>query len=58
MEQDLPEEVVQEQEEAWGEVVAKAEWGVPEQVLSPGESVYVPLVGLLLLTKQDCRAIK
>ena len=58
MEQDLPEEVVLEQEEAREEVAAEAEWEAAKQVQVPGGCAYAPLVELLPLIKLDCRAIK
>lgn len=52
MERALLEEVVLEQEEVWEEVVvAEAGWEVPDLVLVPAVSVYVPHVELLFLTK-------
>ena len=58
MEQALPEEVVLEQEEAWAEAAAEAEWEAAKRVQGPEDSVYVLPAALLLLTRQDCPAIK
>ena len=51
MEQALPEEVVPEQEEAWKEVAAGAEWEAAKQVQVPGGYAYALPVELLLLIK-------
>jgi len=51
MEQALLGEVVLEPEEVWEAVVAEAGWEVPDLVLVPAVSVYVPPVVLLFLIK-------
>jgi len=58
MEQALLVEGVLEQEEVWEEVVAEAGWEVPDLVLVPAVSVYVPPVELLYLIKLGHPVIK
>ena len=51
-------EVVLEPKEVWEEDVVEVGWEVPDLVLAPPGSVYVPPVELLSLIKQGHPAIK
>jgi len=51
MEQALPDELVLEQEEAWEEVAAEAEWEAAKQVQVPGACAYALPVELLRIIK-------
>ena len=49
---------VQEQEEAWVEVVAKVEWAATSLERGPAECVFVPIVKYLYLIKLAYPAMK